>query len=103
MQNRELREAQWQLEESRSRFADLYDFAPVVYVTLDPMGKILEANLTAAAMFGIERGNLIGKFLTALAALADRRALREHIRRCFGERIRVESERQLRRTRRARR
>ena len=49
MQNRELREAQWQLEESRSRLADLYDFAPVVYVTLDPLGKILEANLTAAA------------------------------------------------------
>ncbi len=92
MQNRELREAQEQLEESRSRLADLYDFAPVAYVTLDPMGKILEANLTAAAMFGIARGNLIGKFVTTLVALADRRALRDHIRRCFGERIRVETD-----------
>ena len=76
MQNRELREAQEQLEESRSRLADLYDFAPVVYVTLDPMGKILEANLTAAAMFGIERGNLIGKFVTTLVAPPDRGVLR---------------------------
>ena len=92
MQNRELREAQGQLEESRNRLADLYDFAPVAYVTLDPMGKILEANLTAAAMFGIERGNLVGKFATTLVTVADRRALRDHIRRCFGERIRVETD-----------
>jgi PAS domain S-box-containing protein len=92
MQNRELREAQGQLEESRSRLADLYDFAPVAYVTLDPMSKVLEANLTAAAMFGIERGNLIGKFLTTLVAAPDRRALRDHIRRCFGQRTRVETD-----------
>jgi len=92
MQNRELRDAQGQLEESRSRLADLYDFAPVAYVTLDPMGKILEANLTAAAMFGIERGNLIGKFVAAMVAIPDRRALRDHVRRCFGERMRIEAE-----------
>ena len=43
-------------------------------------------------MFGIARGNLVGKFLSTLVALPDRRALRDHIRRCFGERIRVEAE-----------
>ena len=99
MQNRELREAQEQLEESRSRLADLYDFAPVAYVTLDPMGKILEANLTAAAMFGIERGNLIGKFVTTLVAPArSARASRPHsplLRRAHPRRNRP----QLRRTR----
>src|SRR3954471_442817 len=92
MQNQELREAQVLLEESRARLADLYDFAPVVYVTLDPDGRIVDANLTAAAYFGIERGNLLGKFLGGIAAVPDRRALRDHLRRCIAERIRVETE-----------
>ena len=61
MQNQELRAAHAQLEESRARLADLYDFAPVVYVTLDAEGRIVEANLTAASYFGVERGNLVGQ------------------------------------------
>jgi PAS domain S-box-containing protein len=91
-QNLELREAKALLEESRNRLADLYDFAPIVYMTLDARGKILEANLTTVALFGIERGALIGKSLTSMAVDADQPALRAHIRRCLGERIRVESE-----------
>jgi len=92
MQNRELRAAQGQLEESRARLADLYDFAPVVYVTLDAEARIVEANLTAASYFGVERGNLVGKSLTGLAPMSDRGVLRQHVQRCFAERIRVESE-----------
>jgi PAS domain S-box-containing protein len=92
MQNRELRAAQVQLEESRTRLADLYDFAPVVYVTLDAEARIVEANLTAAAYFGVERGNLVGKSLAGLAPMSERGTLRQHIQRCFAERIRVDSE-----------
>jgi PAS domain S-box-containing protein len=92
MQNQELRAAHGLLEESRARLADLYDFAPVVYVTLDAEGRIVEANLTAASYFGLERANIVGRFLHSIAAVGDRRALREHIQRCFRERIRVESE-----------
>ena len=92
MQNRELRAAHQQLEESRARLADLYDFAPVVYVTLDAEARIVEANLTAASYFGVERGNLVGKSLSAFAPVSDRVALRQHVQRCFAERIRVESE-----------
>lgn len=60
-QNCELVEAQQLLEESRDRYADLYDFAPVGYVTLDMHGKILDINLRGAAMLGRERSELLGK------------------------------------------
>ena len=61
MQNQELREAQRRLEEARDRYAELYDFAPVGYLTLDSKGYIREINLTGAAMLGCERGQLLGK------------------------------------------
>ncbi len=61
MQNQQLRESRAQLEDSNARYTDLYDFAPVAYLTLDASGKIEEANLTAAALFRIERGQLIGR------------------------------------------
>src|SRR4030095_15007613 len=55
MQNRELRESRELLEESRSRYADLYDFAPVGYFTFDSEGRIREINLTGAALLGAPR------------------------------------------------
>jgi PAS domain S-box-containing protein len=61
MQNEQLRQAQQQLEESRDRYTDLYDFAPAGYFTLDKNGLIIEANLTGCQMLGIERKNLVKK------------------------------------------
>jgi len=58
MQNEELRKTQAQLEEFSSQYTDLYDFAPVGYVTLDEQGLIWEANFTAASQLGIERARL---------------------------------------------
>lgn len=60
MQNLELTMAQRELEESRDRYAELYDFAPVGYATLDAKGCILDMNLTGASMIGIERSMLSG-------------------------------------------
>ena len=53
LQNQELREAQVELAQTRDRDADLYEFAPVGYVTLSPDGRILEANLGAALLLGV--------------------------------------------------
>ena len=70
IQNEELRQTQISLEESRSRYSDLYDFAPVSYFTLDETGRILEANLTAASLLGGE-GALIGKIFLQFVARED--------------------------------
>lgn len=65
MQNQELREAQQQLEESRNHYIDLFDYAPVGYLTLDKSGHIQSINLTGAFLLGKERSILIGKPFTA--------------------------------------
>jgi hypothetical protein len=68
MQNEALRDAQQALEESRDKYSDLYEFAPVGYLTLTKYAIIEEGNLTCATILGIERRKLIkssfGKFVS---------------------------------------
>ena len=59
MQNEELRQSQAELDAAGDRFFDFYDLAPVGYFTLNKEGLILEANLTAAALLGVARDDLI--------------------------------------------
>ena len=58
LQNEELRRAQAELDAQRARYFDLYDLAPVGYLTVSGQGLILEANLTAGALLGMARGVL---------------------------------------------
>lgn len=60
MQNEELRASQQQLQAARDSFAELYDLAPVAYLTLAGDDTIKQANLTAAALFGKARSKLVG-------------------------------------------
>jgi PAS domain S-box-containing protein len=81
-QNQSLQETLEELEESRSRYADLYDYAPVGYVTLDYNGCILEMNLTGAILFGKLAEFLIGMPLVYLIANSDHKDFINHIQQC---------------------
>jgi PAS domain S-box-containing protein len=59
MQNEQLRVAQEEIESARERYAGLYDFAPIGYLTVSKAGIILRANLTSVSMLGVERSRLI--------------------------------------------
>jgi len=59
MQNEELRIIQDALEKSRAQYFDLYDLAPVGYLTLNKDGLIVIANLTAANLLGVARSFLL--------------------------------------------
>jgi len=61
MQNEELRRSQEELERSHAEYADLYDFAPVGYLTFDRTGLVTRANLTACSLLGIERSRFVKK------------------------------------------
>ncbi len=78
-QNQQLRETQALLEESRATYADLYDFAPVAYCSLEETGLIAQINLAGAALLGRERGRLIGGDLSLFVALHQRREIRNFI------------------------
>ncbi len=79
MQNEELRRAQEIIEESRRRYSDLYDFAPVGYLTLDELGTIREANLTAAGQLATARSRLIGRHFTSFLSAKAREPFRRYL------------------------
>ena len=96
MQNRELRETQNKLEVSRNRYADLYDFAPVGYLTLDTKGIITEINLTGARMLGLERGNVINQPMTRWLEPESRTAFLNHLRLVFDKKGKAVAELKIR-------
>jgi PAS domain S-box-containing protein len=59
-QNAELARLREELQESRDRFAAVYDCAPVGFATFDKQGVVLEANLSLADMLGVHKDSLIG-------------------------------------------
>ena len=64
LQNEELRRVQLELQASQTQYFDLYDLAPVGYVTLSEEGLILQANLAAAVLLGVPRGQLVKQRLS---------------------------------------
>ncbi|MES2637092.1 MAG: HAMP domain-containing sensor histidine kinase [Pseudomonadota bacterium] len=71
MQNDELRESHVALDIIRTRYFDLYDLAPIGYLTLNRHGLIQEANLTVASLLGVTRSTLIKQPISKLIFKAD--------------------------------
>ena len=61
MQNDELKSDQAMIEESRDKYAQLYDFAPTGYLTLSRDVVILEANVATAMFLGVDHQKLINQ------------------------------------------
>ena len=100
MQNEELRRAQAELEQSRDQYSDLYDFAPVGYLTLNDKGLIQKANLTLCDMLGSERRLLQNVPFSALVSPEDqdtyylkmKRLKQRRERHCFELRLTTKRE-----------
>jgi diguanylate cyclase (GGDEF)-like protein/hemerythrin-like metal-binding protein/PAS domain S-box-containing protein len=71
-QNENLRQTQIALEESRERYIEFYDFAPVGYLTLNRDACITEINLTGAKLLGADRTSFLRSRFATLVAPEDR-------------------------------
>ncbi|MEK6743452.1 MAG: PAS domain S-box protein [Nitrospirota bacterium] len=83
IQNNLLQSAQIEIEESRNKYADLYNFAPVTYLTLDESGLILEVNTRGAELFGRELPRLVGRTLPDLIDAPSRDTVAAHLEAVF--------------------
>ncbi|MEI7815464.1 MAG: PAS domain S-box protein, partial [Coriobacteriia bacterium] len=72
MQNEELRATQHTLQVQHEKYYDLFDSAPVGYLTVNSKGMVTEANLTAVHLLGVERQLLVGQPFSAFVETADR-------------------------------
>jgi PAS domain S-box-containing protein len=83
VQNEQLIKAQHELEHARDRYADLYDFAPIGYLSLDINGTVVEINLAASLLLGRPRQFLIGLPLGGLLARDHRELFRNFLLRAY--------------------
>ncbi len=72
MQNDELRANEAQLLTAKTKYFELFEWAPVGFVNLDRFGAIVEINLAGAALTGVERRRLVGRRFTSMVTAAYR-------------------------------
>ena len=83
MQNRELQEAHAELEASRNRYAELYDFAPVGYLDFDQHGVVQQINMPGAELLGRTRSRIIGKAFSLFLSRVEAVKFSQHISNCW--------------------
>ena len=83
MQNEELKKARDELEAGMEKYTDLYDFAPVGYLTLTREGVIREANLAGSSLLGVGRAALVSQRFGPFVYPSDRPAFDTFLREVF--------------------
>lgn len=71
------------LDRSRNEYSDLYDFAPIGYVTLSETGIVEDINVAGATLIGLERGRLLKKPFTICMSAFHHERFREHLQACL--------------------
>jgi len=87
MQQEELARTRIELEDSLTLYTDLYDFAPVAYLTLGPDSTVLQANLTATKLLAVDRTRLQGMRFQNLVVPEDHSVLVEFLEELFTKRV----------------
>jgi len=85
MQNETLRQVQAELEESHSRYFNLYEFAPVGYLSITAEGLIEQINLTGVILLGVERKQLLHRSFVSLVSVVDQSRWVEYFRNVTGD------------------
>ena len=80
IRNEELVESHLKLEDSRRKYWDLYDYAPIGYLTLDANSIIKEINLSGAELLEKHRKQLIGIPFTLFLTQKSKTLFIQHIK-----------------------
>jgi PAS domain-containing protein len=88
MQNEEIQHARDEMEAGLEKYSDLYEFAPVGFLTLDREGTIHEANLTSARLLGIARSGLVKRRLAFCVSAPDLPVFNAFLQRVFNSKAR---------------
>ena len=80
-QNENLLQIRSELEQSRQRYINLYEFAPAAYLTLSPDGKVRKINSTAATMLMTNAVDFIGNNFSDFVVAEDQERWRRYLRR----------------------
>jgi PAS domain S-box-containing protein len=81
-----------ELEAAIQRYVNLFDFAPIGYVTFDRVGRIEEINIAATHLLNRTRENLIGSPFAVCVAKSDAQLFLHHLLHCRSSPGRVETE-----------
>src|SRR5437899_7590625 len=92
------RQPKTELEQAIQRYVDLFDFAPIGYVTFDRVGRIEEINFAAIRLLRRSRRQLIGTTFAVCVAKEDTQLFLNHLRECRSSDNPVVTELNLKRT-----
>jgi PAS domain S-box-containing protein len=83
------------LEAAMSRLTELYDFAPIAYVSLNRVGRIEEINFAAATLLGKPRNALLGRVFATRVHHSDQKIFLRHLLFCRTREKQIETDLKL--------